>query len=112
MTSFSAAISEPTRLTRFTTRDMPTAQNNYRGGNFMRYSHPELDALVDRFFVTVPLQERIDVLRQIGAHVTDQLVLMPLYHTVHASLISNRMKNVTPRTGHSQTYEAQKWDIS
>jgi peptide/nickel transport system substrate-binding protein len=111
VTSFSAAISEPARLTRFTTRDIPTAQNNYRGSNYMRYSHPQLDTLVDQFFVTIPRQDRIDLLRQIAAHVTDQLVLMPLYHTVHASLISNRVQNVTPRTGHSQTYQAHTWDI-
>jgi len=111
VTSFSAAISERARLTRFTSRDIPTAQNNYRDGTFMRYSHPQLDALVDQFFVTIPLQERIEVLKQIAAHVTDQLVLMPLDHTVHASLISDRVQNVTPRTGHSQTYQAHTWDI-
>ena len=112
VTSFSAAISEPTRLTRFTSRDIPTAQNNYRGSNYMRYSHPQLDALVDRFFVTIPRQEQIEVLKQIAAHVTENLVLMPLYHTVHASLISHRVQNVTPRTGHSQTYQAHRWDIN
>jgi peptide/nickel transport system substrate-binding protein len=112
VTSFSAALSEPARLTRFTSRDIPSAQNNFRGSNYMRYANPQLDTLVDKFFVTIPRPEQVEVLKQIAAHVTDQLVLMPLYHTVHASLISNRVQNVTPRTGHSQTYQAHRWDIN
>jgi peptide/nickel transport system substrate-binding protein len=112
ISSFSIATRQPARIIWYHSSDIPSADSNYRrGGNYSRYSNPELDSLVDRFYSTVPRQERIDVLKNIARLVTDQVVVMSLYHTVHASLISNRVSNVTPRTGQAQTYESHKWDI-
>jgi peptide/nickel transport system substrate-binding protein len=111
ISSFSIATRQPARVIWYHSSDIPTAENRYRGGNFSRYANPELDSLVDRFYTTVPREERIESLRQIARLVTDQVVVMPLYHNVHASLISNRVSNVTPRTGQAQTFGAHKWDI-
>ena len=107
----SLAMSQPRRLTWFYGGDIPSAENRFRGSNFSRYANAELDAVIDRFFVTVPPHERIELLKQVAHHVTDQVVVMTLYHTVHAALINNRVQNVTPRTGHAQTWESHKWDI-
>jgi len=110
--SHSAAMTQPRRLIWFHSGDIPRAENRFRGSNFTRYANTDLDALIDRFFLTVPPQERIDLFKQIAHHVTDQAVLISVYHTVHAALISNRVQAVTPRTGHAQTWDAHKWDIN
>src|SRR5439155_20399758 len=51
-----------------------TPENRYTGSNRSSYSSADLDALIDRFFSTVPFGERIQVAGQIVNHVTDQLV--------------------------------------
>jgi len=46
-------------------------QNNFRvpgAGNVGRYTNVELDALLDSFFVTIPKQERLEVLGRILHH--------------------------------------------
>jgi peptide/nickel transport system substrate-binding protein len=109
--SHSFAMAQPRRLTWFLSREIPTAENRYRGSNFMRYANPELDALVDRFFVTIPEPGRIELLKQIAHLVTDQAVFINLYHPVFPALVSNRVQDFTPRTVYAQTWDAQLWDI-
>jgi peptide/nickel transport system substrate-binding protein len=111
VSSFSIATRQPVRMIWFHSKDIPSQENRFRGSNFSRYASPELDGLVDRFLSTVPTQERIEVLKQVARLVTDQVVVMSLYHTVHASLINNRAQNVTPRTGQAQTWDSHKWDL-
>lgn len=61
------SMAEPRRMERFFhSRSIPTAENRWSGSNAARYANAELDTLIDRFFVTVPLQERLDVLKQIA----------------------------------------------
>ena len=105
-------MTQPRRLEWLHSRLIPTAENRFRGNNRMRYANPELDDLIDRFFVTIPPQARIELLKQIAHHVTDNMVFIPAYHTVHASLINNRVQNVTPRTGLAQAWDNHKWDIT
>jgi peptide/nickel transport system substrate-binding protein len=50
-----------------------TPERNFAGINRSRYMSPEYDALIDRYFLTVPFPERMQVLGQIIHHETDQL---------------------------------------
>ncbi len=104
-------MSQPRRLEWLHSRLFPTAENRWRGQNRMRYANTELDGLVDRFFVTLQPQDRIDILKQVARHVTENVVVIPAYHEVHAVLINNRIMNVTPRTSYAQTWDSHKWDI-
>ncbi len=54
----------------------PTAENRFVGSNYARYLNPEFDTLIDRFLSTVPRPERIELLRQIVYHISDQVNLM------------------------------------
>jgi ABC-type transport system substrate-binding protein len=103
---------EPRRLQQwFHGNETPTAQNNYRGNNRSRYVNAELNGLIDRFFATLPRQERLELMKQIAHHMTDNAVLFASYHIVYPALINNRVSGVTPRTGFSQTWNNHLWDI-
>jgi peptide/nickel transport system substrate-binding protein len=105
-------MSQPRRLEWLHSRLIPTAADRWRNQNRTRYSNPELDAMIDKFFVTLQPQERIDIFKQVAKHFTENEIMIVAYHEVHAVLISNRVQNVTPRTSYAQTYEAHKWDIN
>ena len=89
------------------TRTVPSAETKWVGPNRGRYSNAELDALIDRFFVTVPRAERMTVLGQIIHHLTDQLVIMGLYFTPDATGVSNRLRNVPA----GDPWNTQEWDV-
>jgi ABC-type transport system substrate-binding protein len=47
-----------TALARFVSSEAPLPENNYVGSNKTRYMNPEYDAIVDRYFTTIPWAER------------------------------------------------------
>src|SRR5207249_7613776 len=61
-------VSQPTDLRgfmRFHSSRMPTPQNDFRGDNRLRYANPDLDAHLDRMIVTIPADERSQILGQL-----------------------------------------------
>jgi ABC-type transport system substrate-binding protein len=86
--------------------ELATPENSYRGRNDGSYTNPELDTLIDRFYVTVPLRERVDILRSIYRHLTDQVVVMYLYYSATPTIVDNRISNVIP----SYFGNAHEWD--
>lgn len=100
-------------LGRFSSTDAAVPENRFVGNNVPRYVNAEFDALVARYFVTIPRQERTEVLRQLVNHVSDRVVMMGLFYTVEPTLIANRVRNVTARTsGSSQAWNAERWDVN
>ena len=86
----------------------PVAANNYRGTNRSRYIEPAFDALVDRYFTTIPWPERIQVLREVVHQISDQLIIMGLFYAARAYFIGNRMNHVY---GANLVWNAHEWDI-
>ena len=102
----------PPEVTRYHSNQVPLPENNYRGNNSARYRNPELDALLDRYVVTIPRQDRTRLLAQIINHMTDQLVVVPLFHDAEPVLIGNRLVNVGSKRGDSlQVWNAKDWDV-
>jgi peptide/nickel transport system substrate-binding protein len=83
--------------------------NNYRGANRARYASPDLDALIDRFLITIPRAERTDVLRQMIRHISDQLPVMGIAYVVEPWLFTNRLQNFSAPVN---TRAAHLWDLS
>jgi ABC-type transport system substrate-binding protein len=81
-------------LPRYYSRSTPLPENNYAGNNRSRYQSAELDALMDRLFVTVPRNERGSVLGEIVKHMTENLSVMGLIFDVDPAMISNRSDRV------------------
>ncbi|MPZ14893.1 MAG: hypothetical protein GEU73_10815 [Chloroflexi bacterium] len=102
---------EPERVAEFQSSQVPLPENRFRGRNTPRYQSPELDRLLERYNVTIPRPERMEVFGQVIRHISDQLVVMPIYYNVGVTAISNRLKNVIPRTGTAQAWRSFEWDV-
>jgi ABC-type transport system substrate-binding protein len=98
--------------TRFTSTEVPTAENGFRGSNRSRYANPDLDDLVARYFVTVPRNERMNLLRDAVRHIAENVVVIHLFYDVTPQLVNKRVKNVTPRTPSTQEYHPHLWDVA
>jgi peptide/nickel transport system substrate-binding protein len=92
----------------FHSAESPLPENTFLGSNRGRYSNAELDALIDRFFVTIPRQENLQVLGQIVHHETDQLVVMRVFFDPEATMIANRLRNIPGGT----PWNAQEWEVA
>jgi peptide/nickel transport system substrate-binding protein len=86
----------------------PLPSNNWVGRNYSRYANPEYDALIDRYYVTIPEQERAQVLQSIMRHMSEQLNLMGLYYDMDTALIANRINNVSIE---GQGWNAHEWEV-
>jgi peptide/nickel transport system substrate-binding protein len=92
--------------------EVPLQENNYRGSNAARYQSKELDTLLDRYYVTIPLPERTELIGQIIHHISDQLVLLPLFYGAEPIAVGNRIQNMTPRSSKAtQAWNATDWDV-
>jgi peptide/nickel transport system substrate-binding protein len=100
-------------LSRLRLAQTPLPEGNFAGVNRARYMNPEFEAMLERFFTTIPLRERGEALAQVIHHMTDQLVWMGLYHEVNPSLFSNRLLAVTARVADgTQAWNAHEWDLA
>ena len=90
----------------------PLPENNFRSGNTARYMNPDLDALLDRYFVTIPKAERLQVLGQILFHIADQLPQLSLFYDAEPTVMSNRLVNIGARwPSATQAWNAHEWDV-
>lgn len=92
-------------------------ENSYSvpgAGNHARYMTPEFDALLDRFYGTIPRQERVQALGEIAYHISDQLNLMGLFYNATPEMIASRVLNIsTDRASLSIiTWNAHEWDAA
>jgi peptide/nickel transport system substrate-binding protein len=89
--------------------------NNFRiagPGNRSRYMSPELDALLETYFKTVPVPERIHGLGQIIRHVADQVTVVGLYYSPSPGAIAERLQNVSREWPQVFiTWNAHEWDV-
>jgi len=81
------------------------------GINWSRYSDPEMDALVERFYSTVPRRERLQIAGQIVHQATDQVVVMPLFWDPSLNMVSGRVQNV-PAIGDSVPWNVEEWQTT
>jgi peptide/nickel transport system substrate-binding protein len=84
----------------------------FNGRNYTRYSNPEVDTLVDRYFTTISFRDRVQVLAQLVHQTTDNLVWMPLYWRVLPTLVDSRISDVSPlNEATDQWWNAHLWDL-
>ncbi len=101
------------QLSSFRSVETSLPDNNYTGGNVSRYQNPEWDALIDHYFVAVPIPERTQVTMQIMRHVSDQLNIMHLFYDVDPLFVANRLVNVRGRGAESSpTWNISQWDVT
>jgi len=89
--------------------------NNFRvpgSGNTSRYMSPELDGLIDSYFATIPLPERLDVLGRIVHTQTDQLTATGLFYYTLTGAFSNQLQGVSTQWwNQSLGWNSHEWDM-
>ena len=69
----------------------------------------ELDSLINRFLITIPAPERMEALRGIIRHVSDQLPVMGIAYVVEGWLYTTKLQNYS---GPVNTRNGHLWDIA
>jgi peptide/nickel transport system substrate-binding protein len=101
-------VTQPPEVQRFHSVSTPLPENRFRGDNRTRYMNPELDALIDRYFTTIPQHERMEALGGVVRHLTDQVIAIGLLYEPEPMLIGGRLINVAASTQSNNTHE---WDV-
>lgn len=94
-------------LTNRRSSSAPLPETSFVGQNYSRYMDPAFDALIDRFFVTIPWQDRLQILRQLTHQMTDQVHTLGLFYDGTPSLVGKRIEGVTAR---QEGWNAHAWD--
>lgn len=110
----SAGTNALVNLANMHSRTIPLPENSFRGNNFSRHADPELDRLIDRYYLTVPRGDQVELLAQIMQRSSEELNIMGLYYKLEVSLIGNRLVNVRarPSTNTNQAWNVQDWDVN
>lgn len=96
----------------FHSAEIPSPRTRWTGNNASRWASPEMDALVDRYLVTIAERERMGLVEQIVRLVAEQLPLFSLFYNVEPTMIANSLLNVGGRsTPSTQAWNAWEWDV-
>ena len=98
-------------LNRHRIAETPLPENNFRGNNRTRYMNPEFEALVDRYFRTIPIGERAQVFGDVIHHMTDVALVMGLFYDVEPIAVSKRLLNVSIGD-HRESWTVVDWDVT
>jgi peptide/nickel transport system substrate-binding protein len=97
----------------FHSSEIPSPRTRWAGNNASRWANPEMDALVERYLVTIPERDRMQIVGEIMRLVADQLPLIPLFFNVEPTMIANRLANVGGRaTPSTQAWNVHEWDVN
>lgn len=98
--------SDPSRFS-----DLHTSQRKlppgYAGGNGNRFSNPEFDVRIDRFYSAIDQRERAVITGELVQLTTDQLPVMPLFFRVLPIAIPNRLGTNVSAT--QTAWNAHEW---
>ncbi len=89
----------------------PVRENSYAGSNRGRFMLQQQDALLERWYSTVPQQERTQALREVTRYQTENAIWMGYMYNPQLSMISNRLRDVAPSSYSNKTFDAHLWDI-
>jgi peptide/nickel transport system substrate-binding protein len=95
-------------LERFYGPNTPLPENNFTGVNRTRHRNPEFDGWIDQFLVTVPVAERVDILKRIVRYMTDQVVILPIFWDPTPIMVANRLKNIAEP---GEVWDVHMWDV-
>ncbi len=104
---------DPLRLSQYHSSQARVPENNFAGNNYSRYRNREWDALIDRYFMAIPIPERTRLMAEIIHHMTDQALTMGLFYDVVPMMVGKRLAgDIHLRTiNASEVWNAHQWDI-
>jgi hypothetical protein len=106
-------VRQPMDPNRYYSNEAPLPENNFRGNSRTRIRSAELDALIDRYFTTIPRAERMQALADFVHQLTDQLITMGVIYNSEPILVSKRIQNVVVAKpdGVRDSWNVQVWDV-
>jgi peptide/nickel transport system substrate-binding protein len=90
-----------------------TEANRFGGGNYPRYQNPEYDAIIDRYFRTIPIAERIQVIGQAVHHLVDNVVELGLFYAKQPYVMDKRLINAAVPADRTATeaWNSHAWEL-
>jgi peptide/nickel transport system substrate-binding protein len=102
---------QPDDLMRLHSSQVPRPDNRYEGDNRIRYTNPEMDGLIDRYFRTIQRSDRVRVMGDILHHVSDRTLITGLFYEAEPTMISNRLQNATAGGVSDPTWNVHEWGV-
>jgi peptide/nickel transport system substrate-binding protein len=99
-----------TAIRNFKSSEARLPERGYVGLNTAGYMNPDLDELIERYYVTIPRPERMQAVGQIVHHLSDQVVPLLMFYDLSAVVIGARMRNVA--TTGNLAWNAAAWDVN
>ncbi len=111
--AFEATQSGSSHPTAYRSSQIPLPENNFSGTNRSRYSNPELDELIDRYFVTIPVAERNAIMARMVNHLTARAIHIGIFYIMEPVAISGRLRNVVMPRGQDSllSWNVHEWDM-
>jgi peptide/nickel transport system substrate-binding protein len=106
-------VRQPFEPLRYHSSEAPLPTNRWAGANRGRYMNPELDALIDPYYVTIARPERMRILGQILHHMSERAVILGTLYGQEPILLSNRLINVAAAQPQRavDSWNAHEWDV-
>ncbi|MPZ14600.1 MAG: hypothetical protein GEU73_09295 [Chloroflexi bacterium] len=110
-------VRQPWDPLRFHSREIPNPDAQWRGDNRTRYSSPELDAAIDRYFTSIDRNERIQAIGQFVQNLSVNLPALGTIYPPEPIMISDRLVNVGAAKGQpligtaDETWNVHLWDV-
>jgi peptide/nickel transport system substrate-binding protein len=105
-----ARFGSVTAIRNFKSSEARLPERGYVGLNTAGYMNPDLDALIERYYVTIPRPERMQAVGQIVHHLSNQVVPLLMFYDLSAVVIGARMRNVA--TQGNLVWNAVGWDVN
>jgi hypothetical protein len=81
--------------------------------NDSRYISEELDGLVNAYFRTIPVDERLAIVTRVATITTTQITHLGLYYDASTGVASSRMLGVSGRwDAPTFGWNAYEWDVN
>jgi peptide/nickel transport system substrate-binding protein len=101
---------DPGAISRFHSNQTPLPDSKFVGRNYSRYMDPGFDALIDRYSSTIPWDERMQVLRQISHHMSDNATVLGMFYDANLTFMNRRLTGVGAHE--SAVWDVHRWDVS
>ena len=104
------SLPESSPRAQLTTASIPNAANGRSGQNYMGYSNPKVDSLIDKLEVEFNATKRAAIAREIIKYYVDELPVLPLYFKPVAAVIPSGLKKLRLSGNmYPETLEAEQW---
>lgn len=91
-------------------RNVPTPENNYAGGNFPRYKNPAVDKALEEGLATLDQGKRVQAYQTFQKQIMDDLATIPLFARPNTVAVSNRIANFKPgKSSIGETWNVHEW---